>query len=773
MNEKMNKFWSNLPIIVVSFLVFTMPLIFAPFQFADFLSSKAGFFSIIFYVALFIWSIGALKADKFNLPFNILSLSIILIPITYLISGLFSGNIEVSLLGKDFGYDSVLIFSTLFILFIFVINIFQEEKKSIALKTTLFISLFLVLLFNILRILFLNYFPTFGFFFESSTNTIGQWYDLGIVSGLAIILSIVSLELFSPDKKKKIFLYGLLSIGLLSLIVIGFMVAWVILGLFSVIVFVYVFSLNKSKNKDAKLPITSLVTFLIAFIFLIAGGQINVLISQIFPTSFVEVRPSVQATNEVISGVLKSNLIFGVGPTNFNQAWVDYKPTEFNMTELWNVNFRYGYSFISSFVVMGGLLHGISWLMFFTLYLFYGFKSLFMKIKSESSRYIIVSSFITSFYMWLMCFVYVPSFVNIFLSFVLTGVFISSLYREKVLKTLEIDITKSPKAGFLYIFSVVLVLLVVTTSIWHFTVRIISQVNYRQGQIALNIGDIDLAESKIYNSLVFYPTDLKIQQLTEIGLYRLGQVINNESLSDEDRVISFRNVLSGVISNLQLAIAYDSENSENYVLLGGVFEQLINYGIEGSYQEAKAAYEKAREIDSKNPSIVLSLARLEFSNENYESARGYVSEALDLKGNYSQAAFLLSQIEKAEGNVEQAIRTLEAVAQIRPNDPLVFFQLGLLRYEDERFVGAASAFESAVALNNQYDNAIYFLGLSYDRLDRKDDAVNVFKFLFEKYPENQEIKNVLENLQSGENPYESIIDDENLTDLPIDEEIEE
>jgi tetratricopeptide (TPR) repeat protein len=104
---------------------------------------------------------------------------------------------------------------------------------------------------------------------------------------------------------------------------------------------------------------------------------------------------------------------------------------------------------------------------------------------------------------------------------------------------------------------------------------------------------------------------------------------------------------------------------------------------------------------------------------------------------------------------------------------LVFFQLGLLRYQDERFLAAVNAFENAVALNNNYDNAIYFLGLSYEKINRNDEAEMIFELLKQKYPDNTEINTILTNLKNGDEPLSGLDNEsnKNIEELPIEEEI--
>jgi hypothetical protein len=394
MYKKILNFWNLFPTEIVVLMAFLLPVVFLPFQYLDLLSTKTSLFLLGLFLALFFWSINALKKNAFKFPKNFLSLSLVLIPVTYFVSALFSGNLAIALLGKDFGYDSVIVFTSLFVFLFLVINNFQNEKKALYLKTSVFISLAIIFIFNLIRILFGQFIPNFNFFFEASSNTVGQWYDLGIVAGLGAVMAIVALELFKFTQKTRALLVAFLVLSLFTLLLSGFTTAWIILGIFSIVIFVYVFSLRKSQDKEAGLPVISLVTFLLAFLFLIAGNQINSLVANFFQTSFVEIRPSLNATNQILIESVKDNPVFGVGPTNFEQAWIQYKPEGFNLTELWNVNFRYGYNFLMSFFVMGGLVHIASWLIFLGTYLFFGFKSLFNKKIKGDSRFILIASFI-------------------------------------------------------------------------------------------------------------------------------------------------------------------------------------------------------------------------------------------------------------------------------------------------------------------------------------------------------------------------------------------
>jgi len=78
----------------------------------------------------------------------------------------------------------------------------------------------------------------------------------------------------------------------------------------------------------------------------------------------------------------------------------------------------------------------------------------------------------------------------------------------------------------------------------------------------------------------------------------------------------------------------------------------------------------------------------------------------------------LAQIESEEGNLSGAIKQVEYAGQISPNNPTIFFKLGVLRYNSSDYNGAISAFKQAVILNPNYLDARYLLGQSYQKIGR-------------------------------------------------------
>ena len=119
--------------------------------------------------------------------------------------------------------------------------------------------------------------------------------------------------------------------------------------------------------------------------------------------------------------------------------------------------------------------------------------------------------------------------------------------------------------------------------------------------------------------------------------------------------------------------------------------------------------------------------------------------------------YLLSQIEASEGNLVGAIAKAEQAYLFAPDDLGILFQLGFLKFSNRDYEGAIIALERAESINPQYSNAKYFLGLSYSKIGKNSQAIKQFRDISALNPDNQEIKNIINNLLQGKEPFATAI----------------
>ena len=757
--------FASLLLLTLAFLlpVFFMPAISFPFQF-----SKALLLSVIVIAAFAIWIVARLKDGEFVIPNSPILFSLGVVVALSALSGLLSGSVGSSILGGGFEVGttvSILIASVL----AFLVPILFRGKEQIFASYLAFLgSFFLIALFHLLRLAFGPDFLSVGIFTDTISNTIGKWNDLGVFFGAAAILSLVTIESLSLNRLFRSLIYLSLGISILFLAIINFSTVWFVLGLFSLIFLVYLISFSRegdnavggasvSPRTMRDIPYPSLVVLLISVVFILpSGARIGGLISEGLNISQIEARPSWGATFDVARQTLIKDPLLGAGPNQFSSEWLRYKPAGINNTIFWNIDFAYGVGLVPTFLATHGILGVMAWAAFFLLFLYAGFKAILGVFTDRFSQYLITSSFLVALFLWIFNIFYIPSQTIFALTFLFTGLFVAALSIEKLSSVRTISFIDDPRAGFVSVLVLILLLIGSVTLGYALVERYVASVIFHRGVISFNTeGNLDKAEGLIAKAAAMNPQDVYYRFLTELSLMRMNAVLQQDTKTvSADSVRSqFQGLLGIALDQARTAVALNPKNYENLMALGRVYEAVVPLKIEGAYESAKAVYEQAQSLNPQSPAILLTMARLEVAKGDNAKARENIGRALQAKNNYTEAIFLLSQIEAAEGNIKAAIQSVEAAASLSPNDPSVFFQLGLLRWNDKDYRGAASALERAVDLNPNYANARYFLGLAYERLNRKDDAVKQFTELQKANPDNQEIDLILKNLRAGRAPF--------------------
>ena len=118
-------------------------------------------------------------------------------------------------------------------------------------------------------------------------------------------------------------------------------------------------------------------------------------------------------------------------------------------------------------------------------------------------------------------------------------------------------------------------------------------------------------------------------------------------------------------------------------------------------------------------------------------------------------------------------KRVEQIVVLTPQDPLIYFRLGLLKYDAKDFKGAVAAFEKSVSLVPVYANAKYFLGLSYAGAGDNAKALQIFEELKVENADNVELDSIIKNLKANKAPFAAAptttAKPEKRKDLPVPE----
>jgi len=712
---------------ILAGLVLLLPLIFIPTVVTPLLSVKYGLLVIAVIAAVVVWILLRLKDGVCLLPINMLNLAGCLVLFVLFLSSLLSGSIWNSLLGQLPQTDTFFFYLYVFIIMFMAPSVFNSAKRILTLYKIFFIPLGLLMIFHVIRLLAGPSWLSFGYFPNISDNLVGKWNDLGIFFGLGVVLSLVSLELLTLSKRVKIFLYSALVILIGLLMIINFVSIWYVLGALALVFFVYSIVIARSGNTKkttlVPLSITSFVIFLISIVFVVGGSTFGGIISNHFHISQVDVSPTWQTTAGIAKSVLSQGSItrdvFGVGPNRFINEWLLFKPAGVNNSIFWNTDFNSGVGLIPSSLITTGILGLLVWLAFLGILVYMGFRSILSRISDPVQRYLITSSFLASLYLWLFCVIYTPSLVIIVLTFLFTGLFVSSLYGAGILKAVHFEYFKNPKVGFVSVLILIIVLICGLGLVYTTATKFAAAAYYNQGIAQINNGNnnLDSGEQKIKIAISLDASDLYARSLTQIYLVRLSDFLSNSATSTASDTLKnqFSMISNTARSAATFAVSVDGTNYQNWLTMGDVWTALVPLKIDKAYDNASTSYEQALNYDPQNPYIYLEIAKLDSAQNNVPQAKDDLIKALNLKNDYTEA----------------------------------YFQLGVLLYDNKDYTNAIKALEPAVSLDSQNSYAKYFLGLSYYQAGRINDAVAQFSDLQKQNPNNQQLVNILNDIKNG------------------------
>jgi len=742
---------------------FLLPLFFFPYLNLTVELGKGIFVAVVAVLGMILWLVARLKDAQFIIPRSVLLASIGIIVLVFLLSALFSPAISVSLGGAIFELGTFSSIAFLAVITFLASIAFQSHQNVLRLYVAFLFSFIVVFLFQASRLLFGADFLSFGLFTERAASVVGKWNDLAIFFGFITILSLLTIALMPQKRMLKKWFSVALVLSLVFLAIINFSVVWFLIGMLALVIFVYNLSFGWRKlrrdeeMKERKFPVSAFGVLIISAVFFISGNSIGGFLAPLFNVSQIEVRPSWSATLDIARETFKESPLLGSGPNRFTQQWLLSKPDGVNNTIFWNTDFRSGVGLIPSYIITTGLVGALAWLVFLSLFLYRGFRSLF-SISRESSRYFLFSSFILSLYLWVLLFVYVPSMAIVALTFFMTGVFIALSAHERLIRNFQFSYLGDPKVSFVAV--LLLTILIIGSAISGYTLirKSVALITLQKGRIAFNVeGNLDRAGEKIDRALSLSQTDTYYRAAAELNTARLNFILNDPDISTENARAQFQATLGKAIDSAQRAVQFDDTNYLNWLNLARVYAAIVPLNIDGAYENARQSFGRAASLNPKGPSIVFEQARLEITRGNTTEARDYINLAIEMKNNYTDAIFLLAQLEANEGNIEGAIASVERATLLVPNNTGIFFQLGLLKYNNADYDGSIPAFERAVTLTPNYSNAKYFLGLGYDKIGRNSDAILQFEDIVRLNPDHSEAERILSNLRDNRDPFADVV----------------
>jgi tetratricopeptide (TPR) repeat protein len=747
---------------------------FVPVASIPFIFTKVSILAVGTLITLVLYILARLTRGNAIVPPLPLLGALWLIPLAYLLSALFSGvGLSAGFFGTDIETDTlafVLVLAALATLT--ALSFRRVPSLKLAFKAGA-LMLGAVVVVQALFLIVSRIAPTKV---SATTNLVGSFSDLGMVVGLGITIALLALRSLklSPRVRLALFIGG--GLGLLALAVVNSTIVWGLVVLVAFGLFIEAIMKNRTQSDDSDLDgvalmlaenesetgevhsrslIAPLVTLAIGLFFLIGGSTIGNAVVGAFGANVIDVRPSWTSTFEVGSHTYASSPVFGSGPGTFGSQWLKFRDRALNDTVFWNVDFGSGVGYVPTSFVTTGVVGALAWIAFLGLFLFLGLRMLLLRAPTDPFvQFAGTASFTGFVYVMALAVLAVPGPVVLVLGFIFAGLFISTMRYSANAREWGIIFTRSPRVGFVIVFGLTLLLLASILATYVVIERYLASVAYNEASIALAEGKFESADAAINRSILFAPTDRAYQVAAAIGIARMREIAADETLGATEAQQRFQATLSKAIQDALAATKINPNNYQNWVMLGNVYGIVVPLKIEGAYDNAKTAYDRAIALNPTNPSLLYVLAQLEIAQGNGVAAEETLIQTITLKRDYTQAIFLLSQLMVQLGKAKEALQAAEAAAYFAPNDASVVFQVGILRSANGDTAGAIAALARSVELNPQYANAHFFLGVMYAISGDYAKAASQLEVVAGISPENATaVATDLAALKAGKNPF--------------------
>jgi len=765
-------------------LVFTLTMGLLPLWFVPELAVSFGFTkTILVVVGVYITGVLAvlsiLRSGKLTLSVPLTLVFFWGYAVAAIASALLSGDTYDSLYGSAFDIQSAAFVVVLAL--VMTCGLIFTDAKAAVVKLLLLSGVVVlgVYVFSLLRVFFGPDFLSFGIFNSSTITLVGSLNDLALYAGLVLVMILVALPKV-PNNWIARSVVGLITVlSLFILAVVNFSFVWVCIGFLSLLTFLYLVARDTwLKSTEEVAPVSRFVLGLVALVcvlsgaFVVSGDYLGARVSTLTGISYLEVRPSFEATTDVAKQVYQENALTGVGANRFDDAWRLYKSSVINETQFWSTNFFSGNSFVYTILITTGLFGGVFFLVFIGFFIYTGYR-LLLSTKSTTDEgwgMVGLMVFSAALYLWIMTFWYTPGTTSMYLAALFTGVTLAVARSQSGVARRVLDVSTSRQHGFLLIAGALVCIVSTTMGLITVNKQYFAQANLASSlQVAVAANDMAAYDTALAEASLALPNhDTYPAERARVRLAELNRLMTLAEPTADDKRTFEQSLVEG-FQLTEAAIAVDSTNPYNYALLGSFYGLLNPAEYEGVAERRAAAFAEARRFDPQNPEYALIEAEVARRFGEVELARTRVSEALALKGSYTEALFVLSQLEIEAGNATSAIAATESIITLDPYNPGRRYQLGLLQYATGELGAAATSFETALRLDNNYANARYMLALVYLDLGRTEEALVTLKKVQETNPDNASLRDLITQVETGEfvNPgaaAEPVVESETVTE---------
>jgi Tfp pilus assembly protein PilF len=163
--------------------------------------------------------------------------------------------------------------------------------------------------------------------------------------------------------------------------------------------------------------------------------------------------------------------------------------------------------------------------------------------------------------------------------------------------------------------------------------------------------------------------------------------------------------------------------------------------LQGDLKGAEYAFKKVTEAEPGYADGWLNTARALIQEGETDAAKPYIAKALELNPKLGRIYFFKAMIQKADGDYDGALQSLETCAGMYPRDRVVVNQIGRILFLQRKYKEAVDAFRRVLAVDAEDLQAHYNLMLCYRGLGDLDSAAREEK-LFRRFKADESAQTI-------------------------------
>ncbi len=756
---KFEKFGSK----IVIALALLLPLAFVPSATVGFDTIKLAFVTLAVLFIAVAHIVYSYSRGTISMPSGPLVKILGVLMLVALISGIMSPVPWKSIVGAGFEMGTTITLLAFIALALCVATVVRKTSEQVYVVAALSTGVALSTFYSLVRFIFGADFISFGYFTSLTQSPLGTMSNTAITIALVTVMILYVVQVVT-GRGIKVFLGILSTLSFLYLIAANVYSAWVILlvGSLMVIGVRYIRMANEAGIISRSINSVTLGTVL-AVILAITGIIFPTLSARFIAQriNLVEntIRPSWQASVDLLAQSIKVRPFTGIGPNRLGVLYVATRPASVNSTVGANIDFDSAVSYVFTLITT----HGLVMLIASSIFVVYTLRSAvqILRMRSESVKHHVQTAATLGATLGIGSLLFVnPTPVLLGMLAILGGLVIA--IQEDSLVEIKL-VRDNGKLHYVNFVATAIVGLVVVVGIVVHVQFLRAHIKLGKALVSAGKGDIDAALT--YGATareINFIADVYPRTLAEIYAFATNALIQNVAASlqsskiDEQTLEKFRVLLSNGSALAAEAVQKDQTNYQNTVAEIRIAEAGILLGAQNAYEVATQGYDRALALNPSSAVLYLDRALMEVSRQDYEKAEVQATNALYLKPDYVDAVMVLARIKIAQNKTREAVSFVEQAAQAMPQNSRMAFELGVLKYSLKNYSGALAAFEQAQTLLPNDATVSYSRALALAQLGRRTDAIALLVPLADAYPQNTDITTVLENLRSGRSPFGTV-----------------